>query len=124
MIDAEAPLLPPPFADLERYAPVWALERERERVERRLASSMVEITEFYEALLPRMEAIFAHLDRCGLDELPVPERRLLWLTLSFAEVSSAVNFYGAAAIPDGFDVRRLRPFTVHNHGVPAEPAGF
>lgn len=42
-----------------------------------------------------MEAIIEALSHHSLEELPQPERRLLYLAFSFMEVAPAVEFYKA-----------------------------
>ena len=61
--------LPPDFADLEPFAD-WALPTERERYDKRLASTMDEMQAFYDAAFPRLEDAMAYLERSRLDALP------------------------------------------------------
>ena len=84
--------LPAPFSHLEPFID-WALERERQRTEKREASSMDEVRSFYDAVFPRMEEIVAHLDDFPFDEMPEKEYRLFLLTLSLVEVSNLVERY-------------------------------
>ena len=84
--------LPAPFADLEPFID-WSLERERERTEKREASTMDEVRAFYDAVFPRMEKIVEHLDGFPFDALPEQEHRLFLLTLSVVEVSNLVERY-------------------------------
>jgi hypothetical protein len=99
-------LLPDDFADLEQFI-AWSLPTERERNAKRQASSMDEITKFYETLVPRTERILEYLDRFELGKLPAQEQRLLDLTLALAEIANAVELYKNPAVIDGFDPRRL-----------------
>jgi len=115
-------MLPEPFRDLEPLAPHWSLGRESDRMEQRLASTMAEITEFYDAIMPRMDAILAHLNEHPLDAMPDDARRLLWLTLSLAEIAPAVHFYGQPSVINGFDARQFRPVDVPHFTPPGEPA--
>ena len=84
--------LPEGFSDLAPFIG-WALERERQRTEKREASTMDEVRAFYDAVFPRMEEIVAHLDAFVLDALPEKEERLFLLTLSLVEVSNLVERY-------------------------------
>lgn len=118
---AHAPLLPAQFGDLESFARDWSIEREEKRVEKRLASSMEQIRSFYDAIMPRMDDVLAHLGAFSLEDLPEPETRLLWLTLSLAEISPAMHFYGQPTVVDGFDVHRFRAFQVSHFEIPGEP---
>ena len=84
--------LPALFADLELFID-WSLTRERERTEKREASTMDDVSAFYDAVFPRMEEIVKHLDAFPFDALPEKEHRLYLLTLSLVEVSNLVERY-------------------------------
>jgi hypothetical protein len=87
------PLLPPEFAELERWAAVWCLATEPERWARRLRSSMEELQAFYDAFFPRAEQAIAYCDRFPLDEMPPDAERLLQLLHSLLMVSYAVEVW-------------------------------
>jgi hypothetical protein len=95
-------LLPSGFSDLERFAE-WALPTSVERNKKRLGSSMDEITSFYNALLPRIADILAYLDQFSLQEMPQDARRLMFLALSLAEVSIAVELFHEPKVTGGCD---------------------
>jgi len=102
-------LLPESFQDLEPFAAVWSLATERERNRKRLSSSMEEIQAFYEALLPRLEAVIAYLNQLPLDSMTVDAQRLMYLTLSLAEVAPAVELFKQPGVVDGYDAARFVP---------------
>ena len=103
--------LPETFADLAPFADKWVKETERERHGERLASSPEELRAFYDAMLPRMEAICDYLDQFPVDALPEPERCLMALGLSFMEVCMAVEMFNdSPRVPFGFATDR---FEVH-----------
>ena len=87
-------LLPPAFADLERFAATWCLATEPERWAQRLRSSMAELQAFYDAFFPRAEEAIAHCDRFPLDDMPTDVQRLLQLLHSLLMVSYAVEVWG------------------------------
>jgi hypothetical protein len=97
--------LPDQFEDLEQFID-WALPTERERNNKRIASTMPAIEAFYDAMLPRARAIVAYLDKFPLDEMPVREIRLMNLLLSLAEVANAVEIFKQPTVIDGYDSRR------------------
>jgi len=99
-------LLPPGFSDLEQFTQ-WALPTSVERNKKRLESSMDEITVFYTALLPRLEGILAYLDQFSLQEMPQDARRLMYLSLSLAEVSIAVELFHEPKVTGGCDPSRF-----------------
>ena len=86
-------MLPPAFADLERFAGKWCLASEPERYAERMASSMDEMQEFYDAFYPRVEEAIEYCDKFPLDDLPDDARRLLQLVHSLVMVSMAVEIW-------------------------------
>jgi hypothetical protein len=84
--------LPEAFRDLEPWLD-WALPTEAERMRKRVASSMAEITAFYTAISARIEAAITYLNQYHYAELPPPARRLCDMALSLVEVSSLVEMY-------------------------------
>jgi hypothetical protein len=96
---AEA-LLPPEFADLEPWVQDWCLDSEPERYAKRLASTMDEIQEFYDAIMPRAEAAICYLDKLPLSDLPEDAFRLLKLLYSLILMSFPVEIWRQPYIPD------------------------
>jgi hypothetical protein len=90
---------PAEFADLEPFAE-WALERERERYAKRLASTMDDLQAFYDAAFPRFEDAMTYLDQFDLDALPDDAARLLWLCYSLVNVSFPVEVWRQPRVPD------------------------
>ena len=93
-------LLPDKFSDLERFAPAWCLPTERQRFARRMASTMDEMQEFYDACFARAEEAIAYLDGFPLDALPDDARHLLELLYSLIMVSFPVEAWHQPRIPD------------------------
>lgn len=85
-------LLPAEFQDLEPYID-WALPSIGQRRAKRLGSSMAAIDAFYQAMLPRMEALATYLNRFSLAELDAAQQRLLNLAFSFMAVAPAVEIF-------------------------------
>lgn len=100
------PTLPADFADLQPFAG-WCLGTETERNARRLVVGMDEIVAFKDAILPRVDAIVAHLDRHPLDQMPADDLPLMHLLLSLAEIAPAIEFYHQPTVIDGYDSRRF-----------------
>jgi hypothetical protein len=102
-------VLPEAFQDLQRFCN-WCLPTERARSRKRLASTMDEIRDFYRVMLDRIEAALDYLNQFSIEEreLPGPERNLLLLTLSLAEVANAVELFKTQpGVIDGFDPERF-----------------
>src|SRR2546421_12819358 len=92
--------LPDGFADLERFVADWAKPTRRERYDTRLAKTINELEEFYDAVALRAEEAIAYLNGLDLRALPDDATRLLHLLYSFILVSYAVNVYKQPKIPD------------------------
>lgn len=90
---------PTEFRDLERFAP-WALATEDARMRKRLASSMTELTDYYTAVLPRMEALADHLSQWPLESLPAEQKPLLYLGLMFMEAAVSVELFKDPDVPE------------------------
>ena len=93
-------MLPSEFADLEPFAAAWSLPSEPERYAKRLASSMTEIQEFYDAVTPRAEAAMTYLDQYPLDDMPEDALNLMYLLYSMIVVSFAVECWRQTYVPD------------------------
>lgn len=104
----DAPALPPGFQSLERFVAVWVLPDAESRVARRQGSTLGEIREFYDAMLPLGEKALDYLRGFELGALPPEGERLLRLMLSLAEIAPAVEWYDGPAVPNGFPVSRIR----------------
>jgi hypothetical protein len=96
-------LLPPEFADLEPHAETWCLATEAERWDQRVASSMPELVDFYDAAFPRLEAALDHCNEHPLEGLPEDVERLLQLVHSLVLVSMAVEIFGQPKTVDSAD---------------------
>jgi len=93
-------MLPAEFSDLERFVADWCLDSEPERYAKRLSSTMDEIQEFYDAIMPRAEDAIRYLEKFPLDALPEDAWRLLKLLYSLILMSFAVEIWRQPRIPD------------------------
>jgi hypothetical protein len=93
-------LLPAEFAELEPFAETWCLPTESERYAKRLASTVPQMQEFYDAITPRAEAVIAYCDRFPLDDLPEQVQNLLYLLYSMINVSFPVEVWSQPWVPD------------------------
>jgi hypothetical protein len=101
-------VLPPAFAELERFADTWCLATETERFERRTASSMEELQDFYDTFFPRLEEAIEYCDKFDLDELPDDVLALLQLIYSLIVVAMAVEVFSQPTTVDAADAVILR----------------
>jgi hypothetical protein len=95
-------ILPAPFRNLELFS-TWVLAKESERIRKRLSSPMEELRALYDAMLPQMETIVSYLNQFSLERMPEEAQRLFLLTLSFVEVTSAIELYGQPEVRNGLD---------------------
>ena len=95
--------LPTGFQDLEVFVDTWALATETERMKKRWSSTMDDIRRFYDALVPRIEAVLDYLDQRDFKTFGESEQRLMFLALSLAEATSAVETYNEPRVRYGFD---------------------
>jgi hypothetical protein len=90
---------PAQFAALEPFAD-WALPTERERYEKRLASTIDELQAFYDAVFPQLEAATPYLQQLTLDGIAEEDKHLVWLFCSLVTVSFPVEVWRQARVPD------------------------
>jgi hypothetical protein len=96
-------MLPATFAELEPFAPAWCLATEAERWRQRHASTMAELTAFYDAFFPRLEEAIEYCDAFPLDDLPADATNLLRLIYSLVMVSMAIEVFGQPKTVDAAD---------------------
>lgn len=101
-------MLPPAFAEFERFAPIWCLATESERWERRTSSSMAELNDFYTAFFPRLEEAIAYCDKFPIDDLPYEVLHLLQLIYSIAMVAMAIEIFVQPRPTDSADAELER----------------
>ena len=100
--------LPAGFQSLERFLAEWVLPDAESRVAKRQGSTLGEIREFYDAMLPLGERALDYLRQFELEALPSEGERLLKLMLSLAEIAPAVEWYNGPAVRNGFPISRIR----------------
>lgn len=100
--------LPSAFAELEPYAQTWSLATETERWNQRLASSMPEMQQFYDAFFPRLEEAIDYCDKFTLDDLPEDAVNLLHLIYSLVMVAMSVEIMHQPAPVDSADAVMVR----------------
>lgn len=101
-------LLPSAFAELEPYAETWCLATETERWNRRIASSLPEMREFYDAFFPRLEEAIEYCDKFSLNDLPDDALHLLHLIYSLIMVAMSVEVMHQTKPTDAADAVMTR----------------
>lgn len=104
-------ILPPAYAALAPFVTKWARETEQERFKVRLATSRDEISVFYDAIFPHMDAILTELAAYPADsfrDLPKPIETLYRLALAFMEASHPIDLrWQGNDIDDAFPADRV-----------------
>lgn len=90
---------PSEFSDLEQFGP-RALRTEVERSGERLSRPYSESKALYDAVLPRIDEMLAHVEQFQSEDLPADVERLFWLALAFADVAPSVEWWDAKHSPD------------------------
>jgi hypothetical protein len=101
--------LPAQFADLERFVAKWDKNGTAERYSVRLGSSMEELQDFHDALLPRVSEIRAFLDEKSFADYSDADRRLGRLAFAWISAAEAVEVFKQPRVPDSkvyWDVRQ------------------
>lgn len=99
--------LPAGFSDLEPFID-WALPSADERQTKRRTATRAQLKTFYDAMLPRLEAILAAADAYPLGKLPAELHPLYHMALSMAEVAPHIELYGGApGVPYAFEETRF-----------------
>jgi hypothetical protein len=83
--------LPAAFADLLPFVADWALATEEARFRRLHGVTLAQLRPFYDAMLPRMDAVLDHLNRYDVDALPPEARTLFELSMTFAETAHPID---------------------------------
>jgi hypothetical protein len=91
--------LPGQFADLEPFAD-WALQGERARYLKRLASTMDEMQAFYDAAFTRIDEVCAYLEQRTMDALTPEDKHLVWLYCALVNVSFPIEVWRQQRVPD------------------------
>jgi hypothetical protein len=99
--------VPTGFEDIARFSR-WALPTADQRTKARREASREALQEFYDGLLPRVEAILDECDRFPLGELPDSHQGIYNIALSMAEIAPHVEFYrGDPNVPYAFEESRF-----------------
>ena len=92
--------LPAQFAEFERFVAKWDRPGTADRYAVRLASTIEELQEFHDAMLPRIREIRAFLDGKPLADLSDADRLLGRLTFAWISAAEAVEVFKQSRVPD------------------------
>lgn len=83
--------LPNGFAELEPFVAEWALANERDRYLKLHASTLAQLKVFYDAMLPRMDAVMEFLKSQPLEGMAPEAENLYRLAMTFAETAHPLD---------------------------------
>ncbi|MEL0082912.1 MAG: hypothetical protein VW985_07735 [Gammaproteobacteria bacterium] len=98
--------LPEPFTQLTPYRQ-WGLPTEEARMRRRITASMADLTDYYQAMLPHIDAIAEHLNQWSLAELPNEQKPLLYMAMMFMEAAVSVEIFYEADVPEALGAEHI-----------------
>ena len=100
-------MVPAGFEPLEKFAK-WNLDTADERTKARREATGPELREFYEGVLPHIEAVLDACHQYPLGELPESHRGIFNVALSMAEIAPHIEFYrGQVGVPYAFEEPRF-----------------
>ena len=100
--------LPKGFKALEPLAEEWGLSTQNARQAKRRNSSTETLQAFYDAVVPHLPKILAHVDEFPMGELPPDSLRLFYISLALAEVAPHIELYrGDPNVPHSFEEERF-----------------
>ncbi len=94
------------LAAIEPLLDIWGLPSATQRVAKRTASSMEEIRNFYDTMLPHMEEIINYLNQFPLDDLPEKSLPIAYAALAMCEVDNPVR-WNETELSSGFAVGKM-----------------
>lgn len=83
--------LPAGFADLEPLVAEWSLPNEQARYVKLHASTLPQLQAFYDAMLPRMDAVMAFLKTQPVEGMAADAQTLFHLAMTFAETAHPLD---------------------------------
>ncbi|MFF0081879.1 hypothetical protein ACFYR1_19500 [Streptomyces canus] len=94
-----ARVFPEGFEALEPFAD-WAVQGEKARYAKRLASTMDELDAFYSVAFPLLKNNKEYLEQVSLDDISEQDKRLLWLFCALVTVAFPVEAWRQPRVPD------------------------
>jgi len=99
---------PAQFKALDPHVAQWGLPTLQQRREKRLNSTLLELREFHDAMLPHLEAIIEFMNQFPPDRVPDEHKALGYAALAMCEVDDPVNKWRSVTLSDALDPRHFR----------------
>ncbi len=105
--------LPAGFADLEPLVSDWALPNEQARYLKLHASTLLQLKAFYDAMLPRMDAVMEFLKTQPVEGMAPEAEVLFQLAMTFSETAHPLDLgWKDVDFPSAFAWERMEFRTV------------
>ena len=98
----------PDFSRFEPYLKVWGLPTVEQRLAKRAGSTVEEMQEFHDALVPDLESIIDFLNSFPVDGIPAEHLPLKYAVLSLLHVDRPVNRWRKAMLDEARDPRKFQ----------------
>jgi len=95
------------FRELDAIVAEWGLPTMQQRIEKRLNSSMQELRQFHDSMLPHLEKIIEFLNQFPVDAIPEQYKPLANAALAMCEVDDPVNKWRSVLLEEALDPRRF-----------------
>lgn len=99
----------PDLRGCELFIARWGLPSTELRLDLRLASSIEQLREFHDAMVPRLPEIIEYLNQYPAGAIPDADLPLAWTALALCEVDNAVNKWRTPVLDTGIDIQRMVP---------------
>ena len=99
--------VPAEFHELDSYLEKWAIPSYSARLEARLSSTIEELTDLHDAVLPHMKSIILKLDEYPLSDVPTELKPYGHLVLTVAAYDLAVNRFKDIDVPYSYPLERV-----------------
>lgn len=87
----KAPIFPPGFENLDKFAPDWVLQGPLEKQQKRAERSLPVVKAFNDELFPEMERIIDYLISVPMDGMSKADKNLYRLAATWMEMSHPID---------------------------------
>ena len=110
----------PDYSDLASVISAWGLPTVEERIAKRTTSTLEEMQEFHDAIIPDLESIIDFLNQFPFEKIPEEYLPLKNMVLSALHIDRPVNKWKKALLDDAGDPRLFKMKTSFYDSKPAE----
>jgi hypothetical protein len=108
------------FSNLERFISAWGLPSVEERIAKRTGSTLEEMKEFHDAILPGLESLIDFLNQFPCERIPAEYLPLKNTVLCALHIDRPVNKWKKTLLDDAGDPRLFKMKTSFYDSKPAK----